>query len=76
LEKTLSTARLSQFFDGDFAFVGEWNHIFQDKGIAAIDRLVHDAKIIQINMGSYRKKSLTERNPPQKPTKKRRGASQ
>lgn len=51
---------------------GEWNHIFQDKAmaIAAIDRLVHDAKILQINKESYRKNSLIERNPSQKPTKK------
>jgi DNA replication protein DnaC len=51
---------------------GEWSHIFQDKAmaIAAIDRLIHDAKILQINAGSYRKNSLTEKNPSQKRTKK------
>jgi DNA replication protein DnaC len=40
---------------------GEWSHIFQDKAmaIAAIDRLVHDAKILQINTESYRKNSLS-----------------
>jgi len=41
---------------------GEWNTIFQDKAmaIAAIDRLVHDARILQIsNTESYRKNSLS-----------------
>ncbi len=39
---------------------GEWDHIFQDKAmaIAAIDRLVHDARILQINKESYRTNSL------------------
>jgi DNA replication protein DnaC len=39
----------------------DWNNIFQDKAmaIAAIDRLVHDAHILQINnIESYRKNSL------------------
>ena len=39
----------------------EWTNIFQDKAmaVAAIDRLVHDAQIIQINGESYRRNSLT-----------------
>lgn len=38
----------------------EWTNIFQDKAmaVAAIDRLVHDAQIIQINCESYRRNSL------------------
>lgn len=41
----------------------EWTNIFQDKAmaVAAIDRLVHDASIIQINAESYRKNSLSSR---------------
>lgn len=55
---------------------GEWSHIFQDKAmaIAAIDRLVHDAKILQINKESYRKNSLTEKNASQKSAKIERGS--
>jgi DNA replication protein DnaC len=36
---------------------GEWDNIFQDKtmAVAAIDRLVHHSRIIQINAESYRK---------------------
>lgn len=36
---------------------GEWDNIFQDKtmAVAAIDRLVHHSRIIQINTESYRK---------------------
>lgn len=36
---------------------GEWDNIFQDKtmAVAAIDRLVHNSRIIQINAESYRK---------------------
>src|SRR5262249_37321105 len=36
---------------------GEWDSIFQDKtmAVAAIDRLVHRSRIIQINAESYRK---------------------
>jgi DNA replication protein DnaC len=39
----------------------EWTNIFQDKAmaVAAIDRLVHDAQIIQINGESYRRNSLS-----------------
>jgi DNA replication protein DnaC len=39
----------------------EWTNIFQDKAmaVAAIDRLVHDAQIIQINCESYRRNSLS-----------------
>lgn len=39
----------------------EWTNIFQDKAmaIAAIDRLVHDAHIIQITGESYRKNSMS-----------------
>lgn len=39
----------------------EWTNIFQDKAmaVAAIDRLVHDAQIIQINGESYRRNSMS-----------------
>jgi len=42
----------------------EWTDIFQDKAmaVAAIDRLVHDAQIIQINGESYRKNSLSAKS--------------
>ncbi len=39
---------------------GEWGEIFQDTAmaVAAIDRVVHNAHILQINAESYRKNSL------------------
>lgn len=43
---------------------GEWGEIFQDRAmaVAAIDRVVHNAHILQINAESYRKNSLIEKN--------------
>ena len=40
---------------------GEWDQIFPDNvmAVAAIDRLVHHAQIINIQEESYRKKSST-----------------
>jgi len=37
----------------------EWDKIFMDKGmaIAAVDRLVHHATILELNVESYRKRS-------------------
>lgn len=42
---------------------GDWDSIFQDKtmAVAAIDRLVHHSKIIQINAESYRKTSAIKK---------------
>jgi DNA replication protein DnaC len=42
---------------------GEWDSIFQDKAmaVAAIDRLVHNSTILQINAESYRKASALKK---------------
>lgn len=42
---------------------GEWDKIFQDKAmaVAAIDRLVHNATILQINVESFRKNNALKR---------------
>jgi len=47
---------------------GEWDKIFQDNAmaVAAIDRVVQSAHILQINAESYRKNSLTGKNKPMK----------
>lgn len=41
----------------------EWDQIFEDKrtAIAAVDRLVHHAVFLEMNVGSYRKKIAEER---------------
>jgi DNA replication protein DnaC len=41
----------------------EWEHIFRDKqmAIAAIDRLVHNAAILEIEGESYRRKRALDR---------------
>ena len=43
---------------------GDWEHIFVNKqmAVAAIDRLVHNAFILEIDAGSYRKKQALERS--------------
>lgn len=47
---------------------GEWDKIFQDKAmaVAAIDRLVHNATILQINVESFRKNSALKKLEPKK----------
>lgn len=47
---------------------GEWDKIFQDKvmAVAAIDRLVHNATILQINVESFRKNNALRRMEQQK----------
>lgn len=42
---------------------GEWDKIFQDKvmAVAAIDRLVHNATILQINVESFRKNNALKK---------------
>ena len=41
----------------------EWDQIFEDKrmAIAAVDRLVHHANILELQVQSYRKKEALER---------------
>ena len=41
----------------------EWEHIFRDKqmAIAAIDRLIHHATILEIEAESYRRKKAIEK---------------
>jgi DNA replication protein DnaC len=42
---------------------GEWGRIFPDQAmtLAAIDRLVHHATILEMNVESYRRKAALER---------------
>ena len=42
---------------------GEWNKIFPDPAmtVAAVDRLVHHATILEMNVESYRQRSATKR---------------
>ena len=42
---------------------GEWGKIFPDQAmtLAAIDRLVHHATIIEMNVDSYRRRAAIER---------------
>jgi len=42
---------------------GEWNKVFPDPAmtLAAIDRLVHHATIIEMNVESYRRRAALER---------------
>jgi DNA replication protein DnaC len=42
---------------------GEWGKIFPDQAmtLAAIDRLVHNATIIEMNVESYRRRAAVER---------------
>ena len=42
---------------------GEWNRIFPDPAmtVAAVDRLVHHATILEMNVESYRRRSAVER---------------
>jgi DNA replication protein DnaC len=42
---------------------GEWNRIFPDPAmtLAAIDRLVHHATIVEMNVESYRRRTALER---------------
>ena len=43
---------------------GEWNKVFPDPAmtLAAIDRLVHHATIVEMNVESYRRRTALERN--------------
>jgi DNA replication protein DnaC len=50
----------------------EWDKIFVDKGmaVAAVDRLIHHATILELNVESYRKRAaLTRANNPEKSEK-------
>ncbi len=42
---------------------GEWGRVFPDQAmtLAAIDRLVHHATILEMNVESYRRKAAMER---------------
>jgi len=42
---------------------GEWNRIFPDPAmtLAAVDRLVHHATILELNVESYRRRAAVER---------------
>ena len=42
---------------------GEWNKVFPDPAmtLAAVDRLVHHATILELNVESYRRRSALER---------------
>ncbi|MCP1846132.1 DNA replication protein DnaC [Bradyrhizobium sp. USDA 4538] len=42
---------------------GEWNRVFPDPAmtLAAIDRLVHHATIVEMNVESYRRRTALER---------------
>lgn len=42
---------------------GEWNRIFPDPAmmLAAVDRLVHHATILELNVESYRRRTAVER---------------
>jgi DNA replication protein DnaC len=42
---------------------GEWNRIFPDPAmtLAAVDRLVHHATIVELNVESYRRRTAVER---------------
>jgi DNA replication protein DnaC len=42
---------------------GEWGKIFPDQAmtLAAIDRLMHHATILELNVESYRRKAASER---------------
>ena len=42
---------------------GEWGRIFPDQAmtLAAIDRLVHHATILEMNVDSYRRKAALDR---------------
>ncbi len=58
---------------------GEWNRVFPDPAmtLAAIDRLVHHATIIEMNVESYRRRTAIERKrgpgrPPEHATSKTR----
>jgi len=56
---------------------GEWNRIFPDPAmtLAAVDRLVHHATILELNVESYRRRTAVERRkgrgrPPSRATTK------
>ncbi len=42
---------------------GEWNRVFPDPAmtLAAVDRLVHHATILELNVESYRRRAAVER---------------
>ena len=48
---------------------GEWNKVFPDEttAVAAVDRLVHHATILEMNVESYRRRAALEN------TKRKRG---
>ena len=47
----------------DQPFFGERSKVFRDQAmtLAAIDRLAHHATILQMNVGSYRRRAALER---------------
>jgi DNA replication protein DnaC len=49
---------------------GEWNRIFPDPAmtLAAVDRLVHHAKIFELNVERYRRTAIERRKGPGRPT--------
>ena len=50
---------------------GEWNKVFPDPAmtLAAIDRLVHHATIVEMNVESYRRRTALDRKRgPRRPT--------
>lgn len=49
---------------------GDWGKIFPDQAmtLAAIDRLVHHATILEMNVESYRRRAALERGPGRPPT--------
>lgn len=56
---------------------GKWNRIFPDPAmtLAAVDRLVHHATILELNVESYRRRAAVERRkapkrPPARATSK------
>ena len=62
---------------------GEWGKVFPDHAmtLAAIDRLVHHATILEINVESYRRRAALDRKrgparPPAHPTPKENAASE
>ncbi|TWB86045.1 IstB-like ATP binding protein [Bradyrhizobium macuxiense] len=48
---------------------GEWNRIFPDPAmtLAAIDRLVHHATIVEMNVESYRRRTAERKRGPGRP---------
>ena len=69
--------RRSLFITANKPF-GQWDEIFPDKAmtVAAIDRLVHHAVILEINTESYRRKTAVSRAPGSSSTSKTKKSTQ